>query len=162
MNREDRESRYVLAVRERRNGMYRVALSMLRRPQDAEDAVSAAVETAWNHLDRIRDLDALPSYLMRCTVNCCHSAMRRARRETPVEDMVSLLPSSGDAPGLWEYLGSLPEKYRLPLILRYSEDMTVAEVAGVLRITRSGASSRIQRGLRILKEQMNGEVQGHE
>lgn len=162
MNRDERERRFVQAVRERRSGMYRVALSMLRRPQDAEDAVSAAVETAWNHLDRIRELDALPSYLMRCTVNSCYGALRRSRRETPVEDMVPLLPSAGDTPGLWEYLDSLPEKYRLPLILRYSEEMGVAEVAKALRLTRSGASSRIRRGLRILKQQMNGEVSGRE
>lgn len=160
MNRDERERRFVQAVRSRRDGMYRVALSMLRAPQDAADAVSAAVEAAWNHLDRMRDMDALPAYLMRCTVNGCHQIMRRKGRETAVEDMTPLMPKAGDPAGLWEYLDSLPEKYRLPLIMRYSEDMTVQEIARALRITRSGASSRLQRGLRILKEQMKGEVSG--
>lgn len=162
MNREDKERRFVRAVRERRGGMYRLALSMLRSAQDAEDAVSAAVEAAWEHLDRVRDVDALPSYLMRCTVNACRRALRRRKRETPVEDMAPLMPQSGDPTMLWEYLGSLPERYRLPLILRYSENMSVQEVAGALGLTRSGASSRIQRGLRILKEQLNREVKGRE
>lgn len=162
MNREDRERRFVSAVRERRDGMYRVALSMLRAPQDAEDAVSAAVEAAWNHLDRIRDMDALSAYLMRCAVNACHAIQRRRRRESPVEDMVPLMPKAGDPAGLWEYLGSLPERYRLPLIMRFSEDMTVREIAVALRITRSGASSRIQRGLSILREQMKKEATGRE
>lgn len=153
MEREDRERRFVQAVRARRDAMYRVALSMLRSEQDAEDAVSAAVEAAWNHLDRIREMYALPGYLMRCTINACHS-MGRRRRETPVEDMTPLMPQAGDPVGVWEYLGSMPEKYRLPLMLRYCEDMNLNEVASVLGITRSGASSRIQRGLRILKAQM--------
>lgn len=162
MNRDEWERRFVEAVRARRGGMYRVALSMLRSPQDAEDAVSAAVEAAWNRLDRLRDVDALPAYLMRCTVNACHRVLRRRKRETPVEDMAPLMSKSQDRAGIWEYLDSLPEKYRLPLILRYAEDMTVTEVARSLRMTRSGASSRIQRGLRILREQLNGEVTGRE
>ena len=88
MNREEKERRFVQTVRERRGGMYRVALSMLRSAQDAEDAVSAAVEAAWGHLDRVKDMDALPAYLMRCTVNACHRVLRRKRREMPVEDMI--------------------------------------------------------------------------
>ena len=71
-----------------------------------------------------------------------------------MEDMTPLMPQAGDPVGVWEYLGSMPEKYRLPLMLRYCEDMNLNEVASVLGITRSGASSRIQRGLRILKAQM--------
>lgn len=162
MNRDERERRFVQAVRERRSGMYRVALSMLRSQQDAEDAASAAMEAAWKQLDRIADMDALPAYLMRCTVNACRRVLRHKRRVTPIEDMAPLMPKSVDPIGVWEYLDSLPEKYRLPLILRYAEDMGVSEVARALRMTRSGASSRIQRGLRILKKQLNEEVSGRE
>lgn len=157
MNREDRQRRFVETVRERRDGMYRVALSMLHAAPDAEDAVSNAVEAAWRRLDRVRDMDALSAYLMRCTVNSCHTALRRVRRETAADDLSAMLPPFHDATPVWELLGGLPEKYRLPLILRYSEGMTIDAVARALRLTRSGASSRIARGLRILREQMGEE-----
>lgn len=162
MNREERERRFVLDVRRCRDGMYRVALSMMRAPQDAEDAVSMAVEAAWAHLERMRDMEALPGYLMRCAVNSCHQIMRRKRRETSVEALSETLPATEASSQVWEYLNGLPEKYRLPLILRYSEGMRETEIAGILRITRSGVSSRIQRGLRMLKQQMKGEGSAHD
>ncbi|MGI6726882.1 MAG: RNA polymerase sigma factor [Christensenellales bacterium] len=71
---------FLQAVEERKHSMYRVALMMLRRPADAEDAVSDAVEAAWRRLHGIRDLEALPAYLMRSTINACHAVLRKRRR----------------------------------------------------------------------------------
>ena len=60
------ENAFVAAVRLNRHRLYRVALSILRSPADAEDAVSTATEQTWKALPRIQDEDRLPVYLMRC------------------------------------------------------------------------------------------------
>ena len=43
---EAKKHLFVQAVRDREKSMYRVALVMLRRSADAEDAVAAAIEKA--------------------------------------------------------------------------------------------------------------------
>ena len=40
----DKEQAFIDAVRDRRHPLYRIARGFLRSPQDAEDAVSDAVE----------------------------------------------------------------------------------------------------------------------
>ena len=105
------------AVEERKHAMYRVALMMLRSPDDAQDAVSDALETTWRRILNIRNLDALPTYLMRCTINACHAVLRKRKRETTAEDVSAWLPPALPETPVWMYLGGLPHKYRLPLQL---------------------------------------------
>lgn len=159
---EERKALFAETVREREKSLYRVALVMLRRNADAEDAVCDAVEAAWRHIDRLRDDRALPAYLMTCTVNACKNALRRRRRERPVDDL-ALYAGAADSPvPVWGYLMGLPEKYRLPLALRYGEDMPVEEIARALRLPRGTVSTRLSRGLKILRAQMEKEVEGRD
>ncbi|MBQ8953464.1 MAG: sigma-70 family RNA polymerase sigma factor, partial [Clostridia bacterium] len=149
-------------VREREKAMYRVALLTLRRSADAEDAVAEAIEAAWRHLDRLREEDALPAYLMTCTVNASRKALRRQRHEQPVEDLSLYAPPVHPQLPVRAYLMGLPEKYRLPLALRYGEDMPVEEIARVLRLPRGTVSTHIARGLKLLRAQMEKEVEGRD
>lgn len=152
--------RFTQAVEERKHAMYRVALMMLRNPDDAQDAVSDALEATWRRILNIRSLDALPAYLMRCTIHACHAALRRRKRETTAEDIADRLPPALPETPVWMYLGGLAHKYRLPLQLRYGEGMSDQDIADILRLPRGTVSSRLSRGLRMLKQQIDKEEQG--
>jgi len=89
---DTRRDSFLKAVEARKHSMYRVALMMLRHPADAEDAVSDAVEITWRRLHSIRDLEALPAYLMRSTINACHAVLRKRRRETAMDALEQYLP----------------------------------------------------------------------
>lgn len=78
----DRERLFLETVRENRYRMYRVAMSLLHSGADAEVAVSAAVENAWNHPGRLRNPDALSACLVRCTVNVAKNELRRIFRRS--------------------------------------------------------------------------------
>ena len=152
--------RFTQAVEERKHAMYRVALMMLRSPDDAQDAVSDALETTWRRILNIRNLDALPTYLMRCTINACHAVLRKRKRETTAEDVAAWLPPALPETPVWMYLSGLSHKYRLPLQLRYGEGMSDQDIASILRLPRGTISSRLSRGLRMLKQQIDKEEQG--
>ena len=151
---EAKKHLFVQAVRDRERSMYRVALVMLRRSADAEDAVAAGIEKAYRRLDSIRDERALPSYLMRCTINACHDVLRRRKRENSVEDIEPYVQAAYPEIPIWTYLMGLEEKYSVPLALRYGEDMTIAEIASTLRIPQGTVSTRISRGLKMLRSQI--------
>ena len=153
----DQEKLFLEAVRESRDKMFRIAMSLLHVPADAEDAVSAAVESTWKHFHGIRNTEALSAYLVRSTVNAAKDELRRRRRKAPLES-VDQSPAAED-PGdpLYWYICGLEEKYRLPLVLRFQERMTEQEIAAALRLPRGTVSSRIRRALSILKESMDKE-----
>lgn len=143
---DDRTSVFVDAVQATRERMYRVARMMLHTDADAEDAVSTATMIAWKQLPRLRSLDALPAYLTRCTVNAARAAHLPER---PAQ-------SGKDTP-VWMYLQRLPEKYRMPLALRYGEDLSLKDTAEILRIPCGTVSSRASRGLAMLRKELEKE-----
>jgi RNA polymerase sigma-70 factor (ECF subfamily) len=159
---ELREQRFVAVVRERRQAMWRVARHILRSDADAEDAVSCAVEATWRHLAHIRSLDTLPAYLMRCTVNAAHDELRRRRHTVPLEPLEAVLEAPEHDRGIAGYVSHLDEKYRLPLLLKYDEELQEKEIALILRIPRGTVSSRISRGLEMLRRDMEKELAGHD
>ena len=151
---EAKRNLFVQAVHDREKSMYRVALVMLKRSADAEDAVATSIEKAYQRLDSIRDDKALPTYLMRCTINACHDVLRRRKRENSVEDVEPFAQAAYPEIPIWTYLTGLDEKYSIPLTLRYGEDMTIAEIASTLRIPQGTVSTRISRGLKMLRSQI--------
>lgn len=157
---EERKVWFVQTVEDKKHSLHRVALIMLRRTADAEDAVSDAVEATWRQLDNMRSDDALPAYLLRSTINFCHATLRKRKRETATDDLETFLPPAQAETPVWMYLSGLKEKYRLPLALRFSENMRDEEIAAVLRIPRGTVSSHISRGLKILRKQIEKEEKG--
>ena len=151
---EKRKRLFVQTVREREKSLYRVAYVMLRRSADAEDAVMEGIEAAYRRLDYLKDDAALPAYLMRCTVNACHNALRRRKRETVIDVCEVYKPAYHPEMPIWTYLMGLEEKYRLPIAMRYGEDMSLAEIAQALRIPQGTVSTRISRGLKTLRDQI--------
>ena len=55
---------------------------------------------------------------------------------------------------------SLPDMYREVILLRDMEQLTIAEAADRLRITREACKSRIHRGRALLREYLQGDEKG--
>lgn len=55
-----------------------------------------------------------------------------------------------------EAVRKLPDKYRLPILLFYMEELSQAEIAAMLRISESAVKTRIHRAKKILREKLEG------
>ena len=153
----DQERHFLDTVRKNRDRMYRVAMSYLHTgadAEDAEDAVSAAVEAAWTHFWKLRNPDALGPYLIRCVINASKNELRRRKRLVPLDSVQESLITDKTGDLLFEYICGLEDKYRIPLILKMQERMTEKEIAEVLRVPRGTVSTRISRAVKELKKQM--------
>ena len=151
------EQLFIEAVRARRQAMWRVAYNILHSDADAEDAVSCAVESVWKHLPRIRTKEALPAYLMRSVINAAHDELRKRRHTTPIEPLENVLEAPKADRGIGDYLTALDEKYRLPLLMKFDEEMQEKEIAAALHLPRGTVSSRIARGLDMIRKEMKKE-----
>ena len=60
-------------------------------------------------------------------------------------------------------VGQLPDKYRLPILLFYMEELPLAEIAAVLKLPEGTVKSRLHRAKKILKQKLEErEGYGHE
>src|SRR5262245_3914040 len=57
-------------------------------------------------------------------------------------------------------LARIPERYRMPLVLFYTQQQSLEEVAEMLGISLPAASKRLLRGRRMLHDQVVGAILG--
>jgi RNA polymerase sigma-70 factor (ECF subfamily) len=137
--------------------VYRMALSVLGSVPDAEDAVQEVFLRLYRQSDPPREPEGLRRWLLRVTVNYCRDVLRspwRKRRvpltevpDTPVFDR----PEQSD---LYQAVMALPEKYRTVLYLFYYEEMSVRELAELLKLSQSAVTTRLSRAREKLKNKL--------
>lgn len=111
------------------------------------------------------------TWLYRLTVNQCIDETRKTRRLisfgdwfTPAEPVVRMSLNEGiDSHQLSNevraVIASLQPKYRLPILLRYLEELSYEQIASVLEISIGTVSSRINRGHKMLASKL-GHLRG--
>ena len=100
----------------------------------------------------IESADNPAAYLRTAVVNRCRSYLRRSNLESRhqrVEPRVELPPELDET---WSALERIPERRRVALVLRFYQDMSVAEIAEVMDCRVGTVTSLIHRGLGSLRE----------
>jgi RNA polymerase sigma factor (sigma-70 family) len=138
---------------------YRLAVAMLRDPEEARDAVQEATVKAWRSIDRLRDSGLARAWFLAIVANHCRSLMRQrwwgvirlASRDTvragPEEPAVQSLDID-------HAMRSLSADDRGILHLHYFLDLPIEEVARVLAISPGAAKTRIHRAAHRLRPQL--------
>ena len=138
--------------------IFRLALSILNDPAEAEDITQDVFIAAIKALDSYRGDSALKTWLFSITVNVCRRRWRqqkaRERLMQILQSIFSLMNTNSIQPEdaligrenkaeLWRAVDGLGEKYQFPLNLFYGHELSVAEIAQVLGIPAGTVLSRL-------------------
>ena len=142
---------------------FRVAFSVLRQREDAEDVAQDAFAKAHRYFRQLRDPARFRSWLVRMVWRMALdrrlSDQRRSARDvehgnlhggSPTDAMVS----EERAQMLWEAIDALPEKLRSVIVLASIEGHDVAAVAQLLGIPQGTVKSRLFLARQQLKERL--------
>ena len=149
--------------------VYRLALSILDDPDEADDATQEAFVAALRALDSFRGESSLKTWLFRITVNVCRNRLGRAQSHGKLQQILQSLFMQEQAhpekeavrnesdSALWRAVRTLDEKHRLPVILRYYHDLPVAEIAELLHIPVGTVHSRLNHARASLRSYLKEE-----
>jgi len=137
----------------------RVLYPYARREISVEDLVQETFLRAYDSLETFNPDYRFKTWLLAIANNLGVDTLRR-RRET-VEFNPEIHASLAGGPeaeaveadrsrSIQEAVGALPEIYGVPLVLRYSEEMSYAEIAEVLDVTIPAVKSRLFRARNML------------
>lgn len=137
---------------EMRVPMMRLAWSILRHTQNAEDAVSAVMVQAYRKIDTLRDEKSIKPWLMRMTANSCYDLLRKQKREREwlTEQSRKILLESPQEETLLDVISRLPSGIAQVLTLYYYENFTTAEIAHILGVPGATVRMRLSRGRKQL------------
>ncbi len=142
-------------------GVYRLALRMLGNPQDAEDVQQETFVQAYRRLRSFRGEAAFGTWLYAIAARLCLGKLRRRRRHSeelpgdlpsdPELDPQEHLTSLAAAQRVQRALGALSPSDRLLILLKYVEDLSHEEIAGVLGCSCQSSRSRLLRAKRLFR-----------
>jgi RNA polymerase sigma-70 factor (sigma-E family) len=150
-------SDYPVFVAARWTRLLRVAYLLVQDWAGAEDLTQAALVKAWLAWPR---LDGDPeAYVRKIIVTTYVSWGRRRwrRSEAPTDQLPerpgrdSEMDQVDDRDAVWRALGRLPARQRAVVVLRFFEDLTEAQVAGLLGCSVGTVKSQTSRALAKLR-----------
>jgi RNA polymerase sigma-70 factor (ECF subfamily) len=154
---------------------FRVAFSVLRQREDAEDVAQEAFAKAYRSFNQLRDRTRFRAWLVRMTWRMAldrqRANRRRSVRELPVGDPVEaglqarldtadVIDARERAEYLWNAIAELPEKLRLVVVLAGIEGHDMREVGALLEVPEGTVKSRMFLARKQLKERLSWMVTG--
>jgi len=143
-----------------------IAVRILRDADLAEDAVQAALITAWRELRSLRDPDRFESWLFRILTNACYAEARRGRHWS---GDLHILPVDG-AYGPDEYLTvhdrdqldrafrRLTLEQRAVLVFHHYLGLSLPEVAELQDIPLGTAKSRLHHATAAMRASVDADA----
>jgi RNA polymerase sigma-70 factor (ECF subfamily) len=180
--RQDSRRFFSASVEQSMDALYGAALRLTRSGADAEDLVAESVAKAWSAIDTLEDRRRFRPWMFRILRNCFVSDYRKRSirpvevlydesfRDEGEADLASLLIEQSDEFLAWwadpehelinERLGeeirtaieTLPESYRVTVLLVNVEGLGYDEAAEVLGVPPGTVRSRMKRGRTLLQK----------
>ena len=145
--------------------IYRLALSILDDSDEAQDVTQESLLAALRALDSFHGSSSLKTWLFSITVNFCRTRLQHRTRHERLQQVLSGIlhirrgPTVEDSAiqnisdkALWYTIHHMEEKHRIPIVLRYYHDLSVAEIANILQIPEGTVHSRLNTARRFLHE----------
>ena len=145
---------------------FRVAFSVLRQRQDAEDVAQEAFVRARRRLADLRDREKFRGWLVRMVWRMALDRRRGEKRREAREQLVAIAAArqptvEDDAiarereAALWAAIDALPEKLRVAIVLSSIEGHDVKSVAGLLGVPEGTVKSRLFLARKQLEEALS-------
>jgi RNA polymerase sigma-70 factor (sigma-E family) len=149
-------------------GLVRLAWLLLRDDLAAEEVVQDAFVAVHRRWSALRDPDRAAAYLRRAVVNGARSGLRHrgveerylarersepAARRTEASAEERALDAETTS-SMVRALGTLPQRQREVLTMRYYLDLSEAEIADALGISAGSVKAHAHRGLAALRDRM--------
>lgn len=143
--------------------LYRHAVRMAGRPDEAADLVQRAFVRGYRRLGDCRDPDKVGGWLFRITANLCKDYLKNRRRDdVGLEDAPALVSDRGDpereldrsqlSSDLARALESLTGDQREAFVLKHVEDLSYEEISEMLEVSVPALKMRVHRAREQLRE----------
>ena len=149
--------------------VYRMALSILDDPDDADDATQEVFISALRALESFRVHASFKTWLFSITINVCRNRLQRNKSRARLRQVLQKILLQDQAhpesealqresdSRLWRAIRALDDKHRIPVILRYYHDLPIAEIAETLGIPIGTVHSRLNHARSTLRTLLKDE-----
>lgn len=169
---------FTILIEGYRSRIFGLARKLAKNKEDAEDIFQETFLKAIDNIKKFRAESSFGTWLYMITVNIVRAKYGRDKKKEllPLEEYLPVKHGhhEGELPQLFDWkdplskitdreiqtrldeaLSQLPLKYRMPFLLRYTQELSVQEVADTLKLSLAATKSRILRARLALRKSLN-------
>lgn len=166
-------------IKETSDYIYYYCFMMLKKPQDAMDAVQDILIVVIEKINKVKEPKAFLGWLKTITANYCSNKVTRNNKvilsesygeENPFDDLKDFnqqqipeakLDNDETRRMIQELIKALPDAQRECILMYYYQEMSVSEIADAVGVSQGTVKSRLNYGRKTIKEGVLGyEKQG--
>ena len=150
--------------------IYSFCMHLTKEKASADDLYQDTFLEATKKLEAIRYEDNPKSYLLSVAIRLWKNRVRKLawrNRIAPQVGETTLEQEGGATPDvsekavaneergmLWKAIDALDDRYRIPLLLYYMEEQSIAELAELLSIPQGTVKSRLHKARQLLEKEL--------
>ncbi|MEF2290867.1 sigma-70 family RNA polymerase sigma factor [Virgibacillus dokdonensis] len=140
--------------------LYRTAYLYVRNREDALDVVQETSYKAFLSIGQLKNEKYFLTWLTKILINCSYDVLKKSKKELPLSNMIELTTDEREKReenlDLLEAINRLNEKHKNAIILFYFQDLSISEVAKVMKIPENTVKTFLSRGKARLKKLLGG------
>ncbi|WP_276354107.1 sigma-70 family RNA polymerase sigma factor [Cohnella caldifontis] len=147
-------------VAEAKTRLFAIALAYLHNEDDALEAIQEAVCRAYAKLGKLKEPRYFQTWLIRILIRCCIDEQKRRRKMLPlfaIPDTLAADLALDEKLRMRMEIDRLPPNLRHIIILKYYEDMTLQEIAGLLKKPEGTVKTWLNKALKLLRTALRKE-----
>jgi RNA polymerase sigma-70 factor (ECF subfamily) len=137
--------------------VFRLASRFFRSPEDVEDLAQEAFSRFFLKIDQVRPDENVVGWVSRVTINVCYDRLRKLQRERAAMEIYVAEPQQiSKQPEIDAYedvraaLEQLDPKFRIPLLLKEVEELSVLEISKIMGLSQANVKIRLYRARKTL------------
>lgn len=134
--------------------VYRIAYTYLKNTTDAEDISQETFLKFYKLENEFTDENIEKAWLIRVTINACHNIKKsiwNSRRVEMTDTQTKITFYEQEESELYEAVFSLPDKYRMVVLLYYYEEYSIQEISDLTGRKISTIQTQLDRARKKLK-----------
>ena len=136
-----------------------ISYGYTKSKDDSLDIIQNVFTKLVNNPKQFNNLNEEKYWLIRVTINECKDFLRKKSRRPIVNaDLVNSFAKTDSEDEQLHYVAdvvkTLPEKYRVVLILFYWDSLSIKEIAKVLKVSEDAINKRLERARNLIKQEM--------
>ncbi|MEQ8176102.1 MAG: sigma-70 family RNA polymerase sigma factor [Syntrophomonadaceae bacterium] len=153
-------------IQERKAEIYKIAYTYMKNQNDALDVVHEVVYKAFISVAKLKNPESFNTWLIRITVNCCMDSLKKnqklarfeetcgyseeATQMAPCDDSANLISSID----LFNAIDRLNVDQQTIVVLKYYQDLTLAQIAEILVCPLGTVKTRLNKALSLLRRDL--------
>ena len=135
------------------NMLFRLCIIILGNSNDAEDVIQETLIKYIQKAPAFKNIEHEKAWLITVATNKCRDILRFKKRYPMIDinEIKEFTKDTSDS-GILDLLKTLPDKFRIVLILYYVEGYKIEDIASIIGKTKSAVKMRLQKGRRLLRE----------